>query len=441
MPRASEIHFRLKAAPTEYKSIRLEFKYNKQLLRFYTGQKVKEDQWNPGKERVKSSNATTADGKFSLNEFLDGLQRELSNVYLKSLVNGIPTPDYLHAHLTDYVNRGIDSKKARKNDLYNLIERFIAGEIKSRGLDKSKGTTTNYKSVLLHLKAFEQHEKYAISFDTITLDFFYRYTSFLSKHGNLNKKPSKDSVIGGPMKTNSVAKDIRLLKLFMGEAVDLGYTTNYQFRHKKFSKGGEETDAIYLTEKEIINLYRTDMENEKLENVKDLFVFGSFVGLRFSDFSNVKPENIVIEDGIHLIKMYTQKTKDLVIIPCNPIVLEIFKKYENNANRLPKTVSNQKFNDYIKEVCKKAGLTETGRLIKYPERPLYDCISSHTARRSFATNWYLAGFPTIDLMKITGHKTERAFMKYIKTTKSDTAKRMSALMNANWGKTLYKVAS
>lgn len=81
MPRASEIHFRLKAAPTEYKSIRLEFKYNKQLLRFYTGQKVKEDQWNPGKERVKSSYATTADGKYSLNEFLDGLQRELNNVY------------------------------------------------------------------------------------------------------------------------------------------------------------------------------------------------------------------------------------------------------------------------------------------------------------------------------------------------------------------------
>lgn len=106
------------------------------------------------------------------------------------------------------------------------------------------------------------------------------------------------------------------------------------------------------------------------------------------------------------------------------VVVEIFNKYDSNANKLPVAPSNQKFNDYIKEVGERADLSETGRLSNDPEKSLYDCISSHTARRSFATNLYLDGFPILDIMKITGHKTEKAFMKYIKVSKIDTAKRL-----------------
>jgi integrase len=69
---------------------------------------------------------------------------------------------------------------------------------------------------------------------------------------------------------------------------------------------------------------------------------------------------------------------------------------------LPKSLSNQKFNEHIKEVALKAGLTETGRLATDPNKPLYECISSHTSRRSFATNLYLVGYPTIEIQKITG---------------------------------------
>ena len=127
--------------------------------------------------------------------------------------------------------------------------------------------------------------------------------------------------------------------------------------------------------------------------MRDLFVFGAWVGLRFSDFSNIKPENIVKSDDDYYIKIITQKTKELVIIPCNPVVLEIFEKYKNNSNKLPKAISNQKFNDYIKEVCELAELTEKGRLSSRPKERLCDLISSHTARRSFATNYYLQGFP------------------------------------------------
>ena len=130
-----------------------------------------------------------------------------------------------------------------------------------------------------------------------------------------------------------------------------------------------------------------------------------------------------------------------MIIPCNPIVVEIFKKYAHNSNRLPKSPSNQKFNDYIKEVCKEAEMFEKGRVSTSPELELWQCVSSHTARRSFATNLYLEGFPTIDLMKITGHKTEKAFLQYIRVTKLDTAKRLNEHIKKMWSSKILKVAS
>ena len=122
----------------------------------------------------------------------------------------------------------------------------------------------------------------------------------------------------------------------MGEAVDLRYTTNNEFRHKKFSYSEIETDAVYVTEKELEILYKFDFSKTKrLENVRDLFVFGAWVGLRFSDFSNIMPENIIEIDSEYFIKIVTQKAKELVIIPCHPFVLNIFEKYKHNPNKLP----------------------------------------------------------------------------------------------------------
>jgi integrase len=144
-------------------------------------------------------------------------------------------------------------------------------------------------------------------------------------------------------------------------------------------------------------------------------------------------------EGEYFIKTKTQKTKEQVIIPTNPVILEIFDKYQQNPNKLPKTISNQKFNDYIKEVCKLAGLTEKGRLTSKPDVMLWEVISSHTARRSFATNYYLQGFPTIDLMKITGHKTETAFLKYIRVSKLETAKRLNQHIKNNWSRSILRV--
>jgi len=219
-------------------------------------------------------------------------------------------------------------------------------------------------------------------------------------------------------------------------------TDNLQFEKKSFAVIREETSAVALNEGELVALYQFDLSgNPRLEQVRDLFIFGSFVGLRFSDFSDVRPENIQQIDKEYFLRIKTKKMGNRVTIPCNPIVLDIFKKYDHMPNKLPRAISNQKFNDYIKESCKLAGLTEKGRLETSPEMELWECISSHTARRSMATNLYNEGFPILDIMQITGHKTERSFLRYIKINNEDAARKLSAHQNRkDWSKILLKVA-
>jgi integrase len=402
--------------------IYLQYKYNGYKLTFSFGQTINPANWNKTKQRVKSNKATTADGQYSLNDLLDNLELECKSAYHKELKNGIPQPETIKKHLVSFINQNEKGEDAPT--LFKLIERFKKGEIKHKGKEKASGTLMKYTTICNYLQAFEAKTRYKIDFNTINLDFFYKFVSFLREKG---------------LAQNTIAKQIDHIKTFMNEALDQGLTTNIQHKNKKFTVSWEESESLYLTEPEILHLYKHDLSSsKKLEQVRDLFVFGCFVGLRFSDYSDVKPENIITIDGQKFIDIKARKTGERVIIPCNPIVLQIFDKYKANSNKLPKTISNQKFNQYVKNACKEANMTEKGRLMENPEKELWECISSHTARRSFATNLYLEGYPTVEIMKITGHRTEAAFLTYLKVSKLDAAKRLSKHMQLRWSEKLLK---
>ncbi len=408
----ANVTFRLKEPnSTSETLIYLFFYYRKEVLKYSTSEKINPLNWSFKLQRAKKNTETTKNKKYALNDFLDTLSDKCESIYNESLKNGVPSKEYIKQKLTDYVNRQnqTDSETGQKSSLHELIDRFVSGDIFTvDGKKKAYSTLQTYKSTQNHLIEFEKKYRYPLNFDTITLDFFDKFNNYLIKQS-----------IGN----NSRSKYVKTLKVFMTEAVERELTTNLAFQRKKFNVKRTETEAIYLTNDEIQKLYKYNLsDNKTLEKVRDLFVLGCHVGLRFSDFSRIKPENIVLIDGDKFIKIQTQKTHERVIIPFNPIITEIFKKYNG---KIPTPISNQKFNDYIKDIAELVELNETGRLYKSPDKQLYECISSHTARRSFATNLYLSGFPTLDIMKITGHKTEKSFMQYVKVTKEETAKRLS----------------
>jgi integrase len=170
--------------------------------------------------------------------------------------------------------------------------------------------------------------------------------------------------------------------------------------------------------------------NPRLERTRDLFLIGAFTGMRFSDYSEIRPENIrPIEDGgktVTCIVKTTQKTGRKVFIPMtNPNLIAIL---ERNGMKAPPKISNQKLNDYTKELCQIAGFDSPVEITEFRAGrqssqvfKKYELVGTHTARRSFATNALKRGLPINEIMKFTGHTTMASFLKYVKTTGEETA--------------------
>jgi integrase len=217
----------------------------------------------------------------------------------------------------------------------------------------------------------------------------------------------------------------------MGEAKSRGVLVCNDFESDYFFNPQEETDSVYLTEEELKLIEKLDLSNDlKLDRTRDLFLIGCYTGLRFSDYSILSIEHIKDK----LIEILQTKTRNKVAIPIYPVIQQIRAKY-NDA--LPRAITNQKMNQYIKDFAKKIPALEAlvtvtstkGGDKKSETFPKWSLISTHTARRSFATNEYLAGTPVVTIMAITGHKTEKAFLRYIKLTSTEHAK----LLKKYWG--------
>jgi integrase len=171
-----------------------------------------------------------------------------------------------------------------------------------------------------------------------------------------------------------------------------------------------------MTIEEINKLYKYKLTGVKAM-ARDLFVLGCHTAMRYSDYSQLTIAHIAKGN----ITYRTQKTDETVIIPAHPRVIEILEKWGGSA---PK-VSNTSLNKMIKEICQEMKIfndlvpVREGKEVKYMER--WSIISTHTARRSGATNMYLSKIPVQSIMKITGHTTEDSFMKYLRITKEENA--------------------
>jgi integrase len=304
-----------------------------------------------------------------------------------------------------------------KITLFTFIENFIAERAtaaQTSGKTYSRGIIAIYKNAYKHLKAFaETGRRKNLEFGDIDLEFYQDFTKFLFSPPN-------------SFMANNAGKIIKTLKTFLHEATERGFNDYHAFRSKKFRVMTEEVPNAYLTVDELTRLYLLDLsENKRLEKVRDLFLVGCFTGLRFSDFTTIRPEYIKTIDGVEIIDIQTQKTGQKVSIPLHPIVRAIFKRYGGIP---PKAMSNQKMNKYLKELCQKAELVETTVLTKTKGGKRVqevwkksDLITTHTARRSFATNAFKMGVPSLSIMLITGHRTEKSFMRYIKIQREENA--------------------
>lgn len=403
----AKVKFILKE-PTSKSDTLIYLIYNYQYKRFKysTGEKISPKFWNENNQRVKESKKFPEYPEF--NSRLDTLENGVNNAFRRLLNDGIQPNNEL---LKKELEFELDDKvlKQRKKTLIEFIDIFIEDSKNT----KQPSTITVYSTTLKHLKNYAEKKNKNIDFSSINLNFYSDFTKYLSQDLN--------------MSTNTIGKYIKTIKTFLNEATERGLNTNLEFRKSKFKTISEETDTVYLSTKELIKIEEEDFsEKENLEKVRDLFLLGCYTGLRFSDFTQIKQENIIEDKSI--IQIRTQKTKEKVSIPIHSVVKRILAKYDNT---IPKSFTNQIMNKYLKdiaEICEidtptELTTTKSGKTQKSTV-PKYKLITTHTARRSFATNCYLADIPSISIMKITGHKTEKSFLKYIKVTQEQNADKL-----------------
>lgn len=401
-------------------SIIMTFSYKGNRARIYTGEMIEPRKWSFTKKRAHS----TAAGSAALNELLKSLGEQLQDVYRRLSAEGAtPTVSELVTAFEEERNAKLNSPFVI--DAYRtFLEGIESGQIlhPKKGTRYSRNTTKSYRMNLGRLEEYQSRRKRQLTFEDITGKFERAFKNHLTTGKNLS--------------LNSIGTAIKCLKAVLNYSVEMGWTEKTDFRKFKVEK--EEADSIYLNPEELHALLILDLsQNTRLDRVRDLFLVGCWTGLRFSDLSRLTSNNI---QG-NTIKIPTRKTGATVTIPIHPVVREILKKYDG---ALPASISNQKFNDYIKEIGMRAGINQPvvttitrGGEKEENEHPKYQLISTHTARRSFCTNMYKTGVPVNTLMKISGHKTESAFLRYIKISEEEAAELLaqSPLFRVNIEKT------
>jgi integrase len=363
--------------------------------------------WNPKEQRVK--NILAATNSQIVNNFLNDMSSVVSKWGDEQLASREPaTPKKLEAFLDEWTGK---TPKDEPIEMFPFIKKFIdESHLRLNPLTKKNialGTVKKYRATLVHLEAFVKLQKRkTLDFQDMDINFYNSFLSYLTNDRN--------------MKPNTIGKHTSVVKTFLSEAESLNIPVPQAYKGRYFKTLKEDTENVYLAEMELKQLETLDLsDNSRLDRVRDLFLIGAWTGLRFSDFTDITGERIVPrEKGGYDIRLKQHKTGGLVVIPCNDVVMSILKKYDFN---LPPAISNQKFNLYLKELCQIVGFdnrieitaTKGGKSTTDIFKK-WELISTHTARRSYATNAYKRGQTQIkSIMKITGHKTEASFYKYI----------------------------
>lgn len=395
---------------------------------YSTKQKILPKDWNKETQipLIKRGRSDLNLIKRNLNKYSDFFEKTISNFDLNN--TSITKKNLQKAFAKEF-----DKEKTTKAFIYfsdyatDFIEKMPNMINRKTKTKFSENTIATYSVTLQKIIEFEKDKNKRIRLDQISRELHNEFVYYF--------KETREFSI------NYTGLLIKVFKSILNKAYEERYPVNKE-ELSYFSVLKESVEAIALNEEELSKILNLDLSKDKsLQNIRDLFIIGAWTGLRAGDFLSLPEINIAdrfIERKLEKTKNNTGKT---VMIPIHPHIKQIIKK-----RGMPKSVDKTLFNGKIKIICKKVGLTEelNGKIFKsFPNEvtgkkhmrkvdgtyPKYLFVSSHTCRRSFATNLYKMKFPHVSIMQITGHKTESSFLKYIKVTPSEHAEMLESFWN------------
>lgn len=322
------------------------------------------------------------------------------------------TKQWLQQQLQDYYQ----PKTNNINIPTNLID-YIDFYVDYRKHELKPTSIKKYNTIKHKLERLQKHRKKLILINEVDENFKKEFEAYLKSE---------------QYSQNTLQREFKFIKTFCLHAKYLGVETSPQL--DKLSFKDEKVEKIYLSFEEIkiIESIEDNKLTESLKNVRDWLIISCFTGQRISDFMKFSKKNLTVDEEGYYIEFSQKKTAKIMAIAMHPKVLDIL----NKRNReFPKPISDQKYNKFIKELCKIAELNQPtkGKLLqetsvdskKYRKKEgtyeKWKLVSSHIGRRSFATN-HFGKIPISFMMNITGHSTEREFLNYIGKSSKAIAK-------------------
>jgi integrase len=396
--------------------IRMRVTYLRHRIEFSTGYRIDAAKWDADRQRVRNGcsnrlRQTATEINVALNDYSNAIQAIFKEFEVRE---SVPTPAQLKETFSNAAGHGKKTTaRGAETTFFAAFDEFVREEGK---LNNWTGATYAMFGVVgRHLQNFNAD----LTFDALDEAGMSDYVAWLRS--------------ARQMRNTTVGKQVGFVKWFLRWALRKGYSTNMAFDSFKPKLKTTQKKVIFLTWDELTRLreYHIPVSKQYLERVRDVFLFCCFSGLRYSDVYNLRRSDIR-EDRIEIT---TVKTADSLTIELNDHSRAILDKYAEihfeGGHALP-VISNQKMNDYLKELCRLAEISEPVRETYYRgnERvdevvPKYELIGTHAGRRTFICNALALGIPAQVVMKWTGHSDYKAMKPYIDIADDVKASAMS----------------
>lgn len=359
--------------------------------------RIHTDNWNNGKGMAKGKNPEIS----KLNSYLEQIRSQLVNHYQDMVVsNQQISPEALKDKFLGLEESGETLKSLIEYHNTRMDENLKWGTL------KNYFTTQKYVDIFLK----EKLKRNDINLKELSFRFISDFEYYLRKH-----RPTDHQ---RPMGNNTVMKHIERLRKMINLAVRMEWLEKDPFvAHKaKFHK----TEIPFLSEPELYAIEEKEFKIERLQQVKELFIFSCYTGLAYIDVMHLTPDNIRIGmDGEKWLFTQRQKTLNPVRVPILAKAQEIIDKYKNhprskvNGTLFP-TITNQRLNSYLKEIADLCGIEKN--------------LTFHLARHTFATTVTLTnGVPIESVSKMLGHSDLRTTQIYAKVVERKISEDMANL--------------
>ena len=394
-----------KSAPTDDGRLRVRIRVSwaGQRVEMLTGHQVPPDYWLAAEQRAKPAYRHGKETGATINKELATITAHIDQHFAKCQVEQhTPTAGEMQTLLKGYFG-----KTAAADPNTPTFFGCFALFVEQMGMQNQWSDTTRRRVLNLrnHLQSFAPE----LEFSNLDADGLQLFMQYLFNKG---------------LRNTTVEKDMSILRWFMRWAVLHKYTeetTARDYRPRLKGTDGSNKEIIYLEWEELMELYNFDFSTHPTyRNVRDVFCFCCFTGLRYSDVAKLT------FDDIHdnHISVVTQKTNDNLRIELNQYSRAILERHrpqegEQRRKALP-VISNQKTNDYLKDIGKQIGLDTPIRIVYFQGNrrieelhPKWELLTTHCARRTFVVNALRLGIPAEVIMKWTGHSDFSAMKPYI----------------------------